>query len=113
MTQQQLYGPPEQIPHAKGSRTSRMAAEAISRDPAKREAKRDRLLRAYVEAGSRGLTDSEAEAATGLPRSSICSLRTLLKRMGWIRPEYDSRPGPYGHQQGVYAATTAGREASR
>jgi hypothetical protein len=113
MTQPTLYGDPSNVPHAKGSRTSRMAAEQISREPAKREAKRDRLLRAYVEAGARGLTDSEAEAVTGLPRSSICSLRTLLKRMGWIRPEYDSRPGPYGHQQGVWTSTTSGREASR
>jgi hypothetical protein len=113
MTQQQLYGPPADVPHAKGSRTSRMAAEAISREPAKRLSKLMGLLEAYVEAGARGLNDAEASAATGWPRSSICSLRANLIKRGWVMDGYTRRKGPYQHQQTVYVATTAGREASR
>jgi hypothetical protein len=119
MTQPTLYGEPvNDVPHAKGSRTSRMAAERISQDMPKHEAKRDRLLRAYVSAGSRGLTDHEASEATNLPRSSICSLRAALVACACVTNGVDAdgvevtRLGPYGHQQTVWVATTAGREAA-
>jgi hypothetical protein len=113
MTQPTLYGDPVlDVPHAKGSRTSRQAAERISQQPQLREVKRQRLLLAYVASGARGLTDAEASEATSLPRSSICSLRASLIKAGLVMDGYTRRPGPWGYSQVVWVATTAGREAT-
>lgn len=108
MTQPDLFHRPDPVPYRRTSRTSRQAAEALSRDPAKRQTKLDGLLEAYRKAGAKGLTDSEASAATGLPRSSICSLRALLmaRPRDGVRHGYTTRQGEFGHAQNVYVAVT-------
>lgn len=113
MTQPSLYGEKQAVPYRKTSRTSRAAAEALSQSPAKRIAKRDRLLAAYVQAGARGLNDAEASEATSLPRSSICSLRGALIKAGWVMDGYTRRAGPYGHSQVVWTVTKRGREVAK
>jgi hypothetical protein len=111
MTQPSLYdGPPGDVPYRKGSRTSRQAAERISQDLPKRHSKLWQLLQYYRDTGC---TDSEIAAATGWPRSSICSLRMNLITRGLVTKSDEERPGPYQHKQTVWVVTSRGREAGR
>lgn len=113
MTQPSLFRSPDPVPYQRGSRTSEQAARALSQSPERRESKAMRLLRAYQEAGTRGLNDSEAHRATGIPRQSLCSLRAMLKARGWIQKaitagQWDTRLGDEGMRQQVWRVTPAG-----
>lgn len=66
-----------------------------------RGVKTQRLLDAYADAGTRGLTDAEASHATGLPVQSVCSLRNGLMNCAVVRRAGD-RLGPWGVMVGFY-----------
>lgn len=61
------------------------------------------VLRAHVEAGERGLTGDDLEAATGRRYSNIGPRRPWLEAQGWVAPTGDKRGG-----KGVYVATAEG-----
>jgi hypothetical protein len=96
------------VPYQRTSHTSHKAAVALARKG--RGPKMQRLLRAYVAAGARGLNDSEAHGVTNLLRSSLCSLRKALAEPGLIA-KAGERMGAYGMQQTIWVATEAGRAA--
>lgn len=88
------------LPFARGSHTSYKAAV---RQQKTRGVKLARLLDAYREAASGGLTGCEASARTGLPIQSICSLRAKLEADGLIA-KGGARMGAYGHSVTVWFA---------
>lgn len=75
----------------------------------KRGDKKKRLLRAYVQAGFHGLIDHEAVAKTGLPMSSITSVRGSLRERGWVTDSGRRRPSPFGNPNIIWTVTSAGR----
>lgn len=66
-----------------------------------------RLLKALKDAGHGGLTDSEIERQTGLPRQSICSLRRGAVKRGWVEG-IGERTGPYACPQTIWRITESG-----
>lgn len=90
------------------SHASRASAERLKAKGQQGEKAR-RLLRALL-AGD--LIDSEIEAATGLPRQSICSLRRSAVKRGLV-VGVGERMGPYGTAQTTWRLTDQGREAMR
>lgn len=95
------------LPFATGSHSSYRGAQHAA---VRRGQKLMHLLRAYLRAGERGLTGHEAVAATGLPMSSLCSLRCALRDAGELRREGE-RMGLYGVSVDVDVITAAGRVA--
>ena len=72
--------------------------------------KKVRLLKALVDAGWYGLTDHDSVRVTGLPMSSVNSIRGLLKRREWVMDSTRRRPSPVsGLPVIVWTATPAGR----
>lgn len=61
------------------------------------------VLRAHVEAGERGLTGDDLEAATGRKYQAIGPRRPWLEAQGWVAATGDRRGG-----KGVYVATAEG-----
>jgi hypothetical protein len=92
-----------------GSQTSARAAESLT-GTKPYGAKLARLMRAFVKAGERGLTDSEAESQTGISRMSLCSLRANAREKGWIVTTADTRVGSFGKEQAVSRITDRGRQ---
>jgi hypothetical protein len=78
---------------ARGSHTSRKAAERIASSPT-RVRKVDQLAAAYREAGDTGLTDVEASELVMLPLQSVCSSRNALRQRGMV--------GRGGERMGAY-----------
>lgn len=94
---------------ANHSHASRQAAERLTARGVQGR-KMARLLAAFDAAGRDGLTRSEAEAKTGLPVQSLCSLTASAKERGWLVPTGE-RPGRFGYQQTVCRITRAGERA--
>lgn len=86
------------LPFARDSHTSFKAAESVA---VRRGEKMQRLLTAYRQAGSRGLTDQEASEATGLPVQSICSLRNAAADCELVVRDGE-RLGIYGKANSVW-----------
>lgn len=100
MSQQPLDFEADAIPFQAGSHTSFKAARWLDAK-GDRHLKVRRLYEAYRTAGEAGLNDSDASAATNLPRSSICSLRANLAVCGLIE-KAGQRIGSYGIAQSVW-----------
>lgn len=84
--------------------TSRAAGRSMV-DPAKRL--RGELMTAFIKAGAAGLTDAEAEAATGMAGNSLRPRRGELERLGLIELTTLRRPTPAGRSARVYRSRVA------
>ncbi len=87
------------------SATSRAAASAIG--PTARSL-REKLLAAYIDAGPAGLTDTEAEARTGIVGNTLRPRRGELARTGLIVRTNRTRKTPAGRKAAVWTASTGG-----
>lgn len=86
--------------------------EAASRIAPVTGTRRVQLLRAYVEAGERGLTDFESARVTRMRRSGVCGRRSELIKQGLVRDSGTRRVDPVTDMRCVvYVATEAGRGA--
>ncbi len=86
-------------PSVAQSTTSRLAAKAAA-PRAKRI--RDRLLAAFMDIGSHGLTDEEAQARLDLPGNSQRPRRRELERLRIIVPSGRTRPTASGRLATVW-----------
>ena len=91
---------------AAGSHTSWKAAVASDK-------RRGAKMRAYLcLLGSRGpVTDHEAAHALTLPLSSICSIRNGAMTAQLVTKAFETRMGPYGHENQVWDLTREGQAA--
>lgn len=71
----------------------------------KRGDQKKRLLALYRAAGRKGYTDHELVAASGLPLSSINSIRASLKKRGLVEDSGERREGPTKLPNIVWRAT--------
>lgn len=92
------------VPAQRSSHASMKAAERLM-SRGQQGAKARRIL---VALSARDLIDSEIEAATGLPRQSICSLRRSAVKRGLV-VGVGERVGPYDTEQTVWRLTEKGR----
>lgn len=95
------------LPFAAGSHESYQAAVTA-------EATRGEKTREYLRAlRAGGKTDHEAAAATGLPLSSICSIRNGAMVLHLVRKTNDRRESQHGQPCRVWALTLAGEAVLR
>ncbi len=91
----------ESLPFARGSATSKAAAESMR---GKAAAIRRDVLALVVAAGEPGITCDEAEAKLGGSHQSISPRFTELVASGEIVRTTDKRPTRSGHKAFVYRA---------
>jgi hypothetical protein len=101
----ELIREPRTLARGSDPETSQQAAAAAER---RNPSQRDRLLRAYMIAGDRGLTDEEAGVSAGLSGSGYWKRCSDLRNLGLIAPLGPLREVSSGLMAQVCAITPEG-----